>query len=351
MCALMAKKKGRSTIMLRFLLLFASALLLFVASCGGPTAEDAAPSRAELSDVEELPSAEDASPETAAPVQAVVNATATALPTFTPLPSPTQTDTPLPTPSPTATPVATSTPTPTAGLTVTAVPPEPTVTPTATATATSTDSPPLPTPTPTSSPTATPTSTPVPATVFVRSHSTYPSGSGLALVGEVVNGGAYEVFGVRVHAEFFSSSGELVADSEAMAVFGKLDVERPAPFLMLVDVDPSAVQSYGLSVSYDDFSIIEFRDVEVSAVTVVERDGRTAIVGRLHNRHETALTSVVVAATFFDDTGEVVDVVELSMFGETITPGAELPFEIPLQDVGRAFTNLRVQAQGQLSLF
>ncbi len=351
MCALMAKKKGRSTIMLRSLLLFASALLLFVASCGGPTAEDAAPSRAEFSDVEELPSAEDASPETAAPAQAGENATATALPTFTPLPSPTQTDTPLPTPSPTATPVATSTPTPTAGLTVTAVPPEPTVTPTATATATSTDSPPLPTPTPTSSPTATPTSTPVPASVFVRSHSTYPSGSGLALVGEVVNGGAYEVFGIRVHAEFFSSSGELIADSEAMAVFGKLDVERPAPFLMLVDIDPSAVQSYGLSVSYDDFSIIEFRDVEVSSVTVVERDGRTAIVGRLHNRHETALTSVMVAATFFDDTGEVVDVVELSMFGETITPGAELPFEIPLQDVGRAFTNLRVQAQGQLSLF
>ena len=337
--------------MLRSLLLSASALLLFLASCGGPTAEDAAPSGSELSEVEEQPAAQDAVPETAAPAQAGENATPTALPTFTPLPSPTQTDTPLPTPSPTATPVATSTPTPTAGLTVTAVPPEPTVTPTATATATSTDSPPLPTPTPTSSPTATPTGTPVPASVFVRSHSTYPSGSGLALVGEVVNGGAYEVFGIRVHAEFFSSSGELIADSEAMAVFGKLDVERPAPFLMLVDVDPSAVQSYGLSVSYDDFSIIEFRDVEVSAVTVVERDGRTAIVGRLHNRHETALTSVVVAATFFDDTGEVVDVVELSMFGETITPGAELPFEIPLQDVGRAFTNLRVQAQGQLSLF
>ena len=199
--------------------------------------------------------------------------------------------------------------------------------------------------------TSTPTSTPVPATVFVRSHATYPSGSQLVLVGEVVNGAAYEVFGVRVHAEFFDRSGESIADSEAMAVFGKLEVERPAPFLMLVDVDPSAVRQYELTVFHDDFSIVEFRDLEVSAVSVVEREGRTAIVGRLHNPHETALNSVVVAATFFDDAGEVVDVVELAMFGETITPGAELPFEIPLQDVGRAFTNLRVQAQGQLSLF
>ncbi len=335
--------------MLRFSLLVASALILFVASCGGPAAEEVAPPEAGLSNVEEQQPGEDAAPESAAPAQADANATATALPTFTPLPLPTETDSPLPTPSPTTTSVATATPTPTAALTVTAEPPEPTAAPTATAT--STASAPLPTPTPTSSPTTTPTSTPVPAAVFVRSHTTYPSGSQLALVGEVVNGSAYEVFGVRVHAEFFSSNGESIADSEAVAVFGKLEVERPAPFLMFVDVDPSAVHSYELNVSHDDFSIIEFRDLEVSAVSVVEREGRTAIVGRLHNRHETALTAVVVAATFFDDAGEVVDVVELSMFGETITPGAELPFEIPLQDVGRAFTNLRVQAQGQLSLF
>ena len=335
------EKSGRSTIMLRSLLLFASALLLSVASCGGPTAEDAAPLRAEPSEAEEQLPAEEVGPGTVVPAQAVADATATALPTFTPLPPPIETKTPLPT----VTSVATATPTLTATPTATAEPPQPT------ATAAATDSPPLPTPTSTLSPTVTPTSTPIPSTVFVRSHSTYPSGSGLALVGEVVNGGAYEVFGVRVQGDFYSSSGELIAESEAVAVFGKLEVERPGPFLMLVDVDPSAVQSYEISVSYDDFSIVAFRDLEVSAVSVVERDGRTAIVGRLHNRHETALTSVVVAATFFDDSGEVVDVVELSMFGETITPGADLLFEIPLQDLGKAFTNLRVQAQGQLSLF
>ena len=281
---------AHSIIMLRFSLLVATAIILFIASCGAPAAEDAAPSAAELSEVEEQPPAGDAVPGTDAPAQDDADATATALPTFTPLPPPTETDTP----GPTATSFATPTPTPTAALTVTAEPPEstPTSTPTPTATVTATESPPLPTPTPTPSPTVTPTSTPIPATVFVRSHSTYPSGSELALVGEVVNGGAFEVFGVRVHAEFFSSSGERIADSETMAVFGKLEVERAAPFIMLVDVDPSTVQSYEMSVAYDDFSIIEFRDLEVSAVTVVEREGRTAVVGRLHNRHETALSSV-----------------------------------------------------------
>lgn len=159
------------------------------------------------------------------------------------------------------------------------------------------------------------------------------------------------MFGARVHAEFFNSSGESIADAEALAVFGKLEVERNTPFRMTVDVDPSAVQNYELSVTSDEFSITEYRELEVSAVSLVEREGRIAVVGRLHNRHETALTSVVVAVTFYDEAGEVVDVVGLSMFGETITPGAEIPFEILLPGGERAYTNLRVQAQGQLSLF
>ncbi len=171
------------------------------------------------------------------------------------------------------------------------------------------------------------------------------------LVGELVNGGAYEVYGVRVQARFFSSSGEQIADAEAPAAFGKLDTERTAPFRMVVDVDPTAVESYEMDLFFDDFTIAEHRDLEVSAVAVVERGGRVAVVGRLHNPHETALTSIRVAATFYDESGEVAEVVELSMFGETITPGAELPFEIPLQEAGRTYAYLHVQAQGQLSLF
>ena len=173
----------------------------------------------------------------------------------------------------------------------------------------------------------------------------------MVLVGELVNGGAYEVYGVRVQARFFSSGGEQIADAEAPAAFGKLDTERTAPFRMVVDVDPTAVESYELDLFFDDFTIAEYRDLEVSAVAVVEREGRVAVVGRLHNPHETALTSMRVAATFYDESGEVAEVVELSLFGETITPGAELPFEIPLQEAGRTYAHLHVQAQGQLSLF
>ena len=331
----------------RVSLLAATVLLLLVTSCGGPADGDALLPDTDISSAEELDPVADTPSETAAPAQAAEDATATHQPTVTPLPTPTETTVPLPTSTSTETAIPTPTSTPTEAVTITAEPPQPTATPTASAT----DSPPQPTLTPTLTATATRTHTPVPAAVFVRSHTSYASDSQLVLVGELVNGGAFEMFGARVYAEFFNSSGAWIADAEALAVFGKLEPESNTPFRMIANVDPATVQTYELSVSSDEFSITEYRELEVSAVTLVEREGRLAVVGRLHNGHETALTSVVVAVTFYDEAGEVVDVVEHSMFGETITPGAELPFEILLPGGERAYTKLRVQAQGQLSLF
>ena len=341
--------------MQRSSLLVASILLLFITSCNGPAGEGVLPPEPGISAAEEQEPSADASPETAAMEEAGTDVSATATLTSTPLPSPTSTETPQPTPSPTGTPTLTPSATPSPTLTITSEPPPPT------ATATATDTPPQPSPTATQTATptqaatptqtATPTSTTVPTAVFVRSHTTYAADFQLVLVGELVNGGPYEVYGVRVQARFFSSGGEQIADAEAPAVFGKLDTERTAPFRMVVDVDPTAVESYALDLFFDDFTIAEYRDLEVSAVAVVEREGRVAVVGRLHNPHETALTSIRVAATFYDESGEVAEVVELAMFGETITPGAELPFEIPLQEAGRTYAHLHVQTQGQLSLF
>ena len=344
--------------MQRLPLLVASALLLFIASCNGPADEGLLPPDSGISAAEMQEPSVDASPESVATEEAGTDPAATASPTSTPIPSPTATETTLPPPSPTGTPTLIPSATPSPTLTVTPEPPTPTATPTATAadtppqpspTPTLTAAPPQPSPTPTL--TAVPTATAIPAAVFVRSHTTYPADFQLVLVGELVNGGPFEVYGVRVQARFFSGRGELLADAEAPAAFGKLEAERTAPFRMVVDVDPTAVESYELDLFFDEFTIAEYRELEVSAVAVVERGGRVAVVGRLHNPHETALTSIRVAATFYDESGEVAEVVELPMFGETITPGAELPFEIPLQEAGRTYAHLQVQAQGQLSLF
>ena len=260
-------------------------------------------------------------------------------------PTPTATE-PTPTlapPQPTATrtphafvsATATMTSAPTATATVTAAPTA-TATVTAVLTATAT---PIPTP------------TPIPQAVFVRSHTSYALGSQLVVVGELLNGAGYDVYALRVHGRFYNSGGALIASAEAQAALGELEIERVAPFRMIADIDPAVVHRYELSVSFEEISINEYRELEVSAVAVVERNGRLAVVGELHNGHETALSALVVAVTFYDEEGEVVEAAETALTEEVISPGADLSFEILLPDAGRAYSKLRVLAQGQLSLF
>ncbi len=249
---------------------------------------------------------------------------------------------------------ATPSPTPTETATTTPAPPQPTLTPTSTVKPTLTPSQPTATATSTPSPTATatpmptPTRTPIPASVFVRSHTSYALGSQLVVVGELLNGGANDVFDVRVIGRFYNRSGNLIAAGQVQAAFGKLEIERPDPFRMMVDVDPSHVDRYELSIAYEEISIIEFRQLDVSAVDVVPRDGHLAVIGELRNGHEMELSSLVVAATFYNENGDIVEVVDTFLGEETISPGSALAFEIPLPDSERTYSKLRVLAQGQL---
>ena len=257
------------------------------------------------------------------------------------------TDTPLPTPTETAT--------------ITAVPPQPTTTPTSTVKPTLTPSQPtetvpatpLLTATVTMTPTwtPTPTRTPIPASVFVRSHTRYALGSQLVVVGELLNGAAHDVFGTRVSGSFYDSGGNEIAAGQVQAAFAKLEIERSAPFRMLVYVDPSRVARYELRIAYEEISVIEFRQLDVSAVDVVARAGRLTVVGELRNGHEMELSSLVVAATFYNENGDVVEVGDTFLGEAVIAPGSVLAFTIPLPDSGRTYSKLRVLAQGQLNLY
>jgi hypothetical protein len=337
--------------MQRVPLFVVSILLLLLTSCGDAADGDA------------LQTSTAAPPVSAAPVEINVEATDATVATVTPQPTPTETEIPLPTPAPTETApptqTATSTPTstPTAAATITLEPPQPTATPTLTAspthstpqpTATATSTPVL---TATATPMPTPTRTPFPSAVFVRSHSSYALGAQLVVVGELLNGAAYDVYAPRVHGRFYNSGGALIATAEVQVAFAELEIERPAPFRMIADIDPAAVHRYELSVSFEEISINEYREPDVLTYSVVERNGHLAVVGELHNGHEMALSSVVVAATFYDEDGEVIDVAVTVLIGGEISPGANVAFEILLPDTGRAYSKLRVLAQGQLSLF
>lgn len=260
--------------------------------------------------------------------------------------------------------------TPAAAETVIPVPPAETLLPpvTATVTATVTPAPPAnptsaPTSAPTTAPTATsapapttqptpaPTKTPYPSGIFIASHRGFSNGSNYFVAGEVLNTAGVPVFGAKVIANFYDSGGALVAAGQTLTSLPMTEPEVGNPFKLKVENLASAVSRYELTVSWEDISLVEFR-----YLTVLDGEVRQGeVVGQMRNDQESDLTSIVVAVTFYDAAGAVVDTADIFLGGQTLAPGASLPFSIPLNiplngDMP-VYDHFWIEAQGNLNLF
>lgn len=250
------------------------------------------------------------------------------------------TDTPVP-PAETATalPPATETPAP---------PTNPTVTSTGVPTDVSTPVPPATvTAAPTAQPSPVPTKTPYPTGIFVASHRGFSDGSNYVVVGEVLNTSGVAVFGAKVIANFYDSGGKLVAAGQALTSLPMTEPEVGNPFKLNVENLASAVERYELTVTWEDVSLIEFR-----YLTVVEGAvGQSEVTGQIRNEQESTLTSIVVAVTFYDAAGGVVDTADIFLGGQTLAPGDSLPFAIPIPGSDGVYDHFWIEAQGNLKLF
>lgn len=255
-------------------------------------------------------------------------------------PAETSTDTPIP-PAETATalPPATDTPAP---------PANPTVAPTSAPTAAPTSVPSTtPTMAPTAPPTPAPTKTPYPTGIFVASHRGFSDGANYVVVGEVLNTSGVAVYGAKVIANFYDSGGKLVAAGQALTSLPMTEPEVGNPFKLKVENLVSAVARYELTVTWEDVSLIEFR-----YLTVVEGAvGQGEVTGQIRNEQESALTSIVVAVTFYDAAGEVVETADIFLGGQTLAPGGSLPFAIPIPEGAGVYDRFWIEAQGNLNLF
>lgn len=257
--------------------------------------------------------------------------------------TPTETSVP---PGETATPLppAAETPEPPAG---------PTVVPTSTPTAVPTAVPPTtPTTAPTAPPSPAPTKTPYPTGIFVASHRGFSDGPNYVVVGEVLNTSGVAVYGAKVIANFYDRGGKLVAASQALTSLPMTEPEVGNPFKLKVENLVSAVERYELTVTWEDVSLIEFRYLTVVEGAVGQgAGGKSEVTGQIRNEQESALTSIVVAVTFYDAAGAVVDTADIFLGGQTLAPGASLPFAIPLPDGMEVYDHFWIEAQGNLNLF
>ncbi len=278
-------------------------------------------------------------------------------PTVTPTGTPiTATVTPTTTVTPTATEPVTGTPTVTPTGTPTVSPTAPTGTPgTPTTTpGTSTGTPGTPTATaePTASPTATvtpgpsPTPTTLPSTVFIRNHRSYTEGSSVFVVGEAVNGSNAPVYSLRIIATFYDSGDRLVGAQETVALLPQTQPTQANPFKIELANAAGGIERYDLNLTWDEISVAEFDRVTIAREEVREATG-VEIVGDLRNDHRDEIRNIMVVATFYDETGAVLDVVQGNTAATTLAPGEVTTFTVQTsQEID--YDSYLVQTQGMI---
>lgn len=252
-------------------------------------------------------------------------------------------------PTTTVIPTATIIPTTTAITTATV---EPTVTTIPTGTIEPTPSPiPTTTPPPPTPPTATPTAgpsptpTPMPATVFLGSHHSYRAGSAFIVVGEAINGGSSPVFGVTIIATFHDAGGNLVGASESAALLPQTLPTQANPFKLQLLNAPANIDRYEVTLRWDEITINSFDRATIVREEISTNNG-IEITGEIRNDHRSDLRNLVVVATFYDESGNVVDVVPGQTSVASLSPGDTATFSVQAQSI--AYATYLVQIEGML---
>jgi hypothetical protein len=208
------------------------------------------------------------------------------------------------------------------------------------------------TPSPTVSPTVTPTPGPsptptkLPSTIFLGSHRSYRDGSSLVVVGEAINGGPTPVFGVTVIATFYDAGGNLVGATQASAFLPQTIPTQANPFKLQLPNAPAAVNNYSLTLRWDDISL-NLYDRATMLKEEVHQENGIEIVGEIRNDHRSDLQNLVVVATFYDESGAVLDVIPGQASVTSLAPDTTATYSVQTRQP-IPYASYQVQVEGTL---
>ncbi|MEM7126560.1 MAG: FxLYD domain-containing protein [Chloroflexota bacterium] len=245
----------------------------------------------------------------------------------------TNTRTPTATPRPRTTPIATERATPTRSSTRSATPTR-RVEPTPGKTATLPPSPP---------------EDPIREAVYIRSHAGQSGSGEFVVVGEIINGENFPVYGAKIIGTFLDDQGNVVGAQEELTLFPKTDIEESNPFRLAVSDPGGQIESYELLLIWEEISIIEFMPIGVIRAEL--DDDKLNVTGELRNTQGVGLTSIIVTITFYDEDGHVVGVSDQFYGAQALPPGDTMPYSISIDDPHLEYDTFRVQAQGNVNLF
>ena len=174
------------------------------------------------------------------------------------------------------------------------------------------------------------------ADVDILSHTGYLDSLGYYhVVGEVQNVGDQTVNFIKIIATFYDSSHVVIAPDFTYTELHVLLVGRKSPFdLFLFDTTQSAqVDHYSLSVTFSATSPLPIGLEILSNSSYIDGIGWMHIVGEIKNMGSVKATYVKVIATYYNETGGVVDAEFTFSDPSDIDPNQTAPFDIILTSV------------------
>lgn len=166
------------------------------------------------------------------------------------------------------------------------------------------------------------------------------------MVGEAVNGGAFPVHSLKVIATFYDSGNRLIGAQEAMAALPQTQPTQANPFKLQLANVPGDVNRYDLALTWDEISIAEYDRLTITREEVRQENG-VEILGDLRNDHPVELRNIVVAVTFYDASGQVLDVAVGSAAATSLPPGGTTTFSVRLTR-SIEYAGYLVQTQGMI---
>lgn len=183
----------------------------------------------------------------------------------------------------------------------------------------------------------------------MRSHSSFTRDTTFVVVGEVVNGTAATVFGIRITGTFFNSNGQVVATQETVAYLAQTAPDQRNPFKIQLDGAPGDISRYELALAWEDVSVVTYQDLTVLSQEVRQNNG-VEIAGDVRNDFAENLGSVVVVVALYDAAGTVVDVYQGTPNATQLAPNETSAYIIPV--AGEVtFDSFSVQTQGKRAIF
>lgn len=189
----------------------------------------------------------------------------------------------------------------------------------------------------------------MPAAVFLGSNRGYEANGVYTVVGEVINNAGFPVFNVKVIASFYDANGTLVGAQETITLLPRIGIELSSPFKLSI---PSTgnINRYELSLVWDDVSVIDIQELTILSQET-RTNGQLEILGELHNDGSVGVSKIVVVATFYDQSGAVIDVYQGTVGKPDLAANETTSYSIVVPDPAIKYDHFTVQAQGALVLY